>query len=181
MSFRKPSMARCLGRKGALWSERGPAGKVISQGWLSPVTPLESNKPNELVLCRKCNKVLWDLERSFFKFPLRLFKFVCKEVVACEEIPGRRDAELGMGQESRGSDTGRSEGSDWFALLCVPREHRGLGDLSCLRPKDLTVPLEMRWYGIVCGFQPSYSLILAAETLGTGLQTFTIFQMVSLV
>lgn len=46
----------------------------------------------------------------------------------------------------------------WFALLCVPRktERWGLRHLSYLHQNDLTVPLEMRWYELVCGFQPRY-------------------------
>lgn len=66
MSFRRPSVAHGLRRKGVLRGERGLAGKGISKGWVSPVTPPERNKLKELVQVGNEMKYSENLERSFF-------------------------------------------------------------------------------------------------------------------
>lgn len=61
-------MAHGLRRKGVLRGERGLAGKGISKGWVSPVTPPERNKLKELVQVGNEMKYSENLERSFFFF-----------------------------------------------------------------------------------------------------------------
>lgn len=55
-----------------------PAGKGNSEGWLAPVIPLKTSKPNELELCRKQNKVLREhgkvLVLFCFYFPWYFFQ-----------------------------------------------------------------------------------------------------------
>lgn len=101
-----------------LRGERGLAGKGISKGWLSPVTPLERDKPNELVHAGNEIKYSENPERSFFYYLFFIsfgifLKFVCKEVVACEELPGRR----GAGAVAQGGLRGPTSPPLCFALL----------------------------------------------------------------
>lgn len=70
-SFRQPAVAHGIRRKVGMWGERSPARKGTSERLLSLVTPLERDKPSELVLCREWNKVLWESRKAI------LGLFVC--------------------------------------------------------------------------------------------------------
>lgn len=140
-----------------------------------PITPLERDKPKELVLCRRWNKVLRESREvwGFFKCPLGFFL----GLFAQKSSPGRRGTGLELGQYSRDHGTLRSArihlSPVCFALQAKKVQnikYQGLRHLSHLHQNELTVPLEMRGYELVCGVQPGYlDCVLDPDSWNTGL------------